>query len=78
MIFRPADLFGWREFLFQVGLRRGVRNGAVLVWLCCLIEGIIMLAAGGRLVTGLDHPIDKAHRPGALKEMLRQMKSGEA
>jgi hypothetical protein len=40
------------ELLFQAGLRRGVRNGVVLVWLCCLPgEGITMLAAGGRFVT---------------------------
>jgi len=42
-----------------------------------LANGEQGLLAGGRLVTGLDHPIDKAHRPGALKEMLRQMKSGK-
>jgi predicted TIM-barrel fold metal-dependent hydrolase len=42
-----------------------------------LASGDEGLLAGGRLVTGLDHPIDKAHRPGALKEMLRQMKSGK-
>lgn len=42
-----------------------------------LANGEEGLLAGGRLVTGLDHPIDKAHRPGALKEMLRQMKSGK-
>ena len=41
-----------------------------------LASGEAGLLAGGRLVIGLDHPIDKAHRPGALKEMLRQMKSG--
>lgn len=41
-----------------------------------LANGEEGLLAGGRLVTGLDHPIDKAHRPGALKEMLRNMKSG--
>ena len=41
-----------------------------------LASGEEGLLAGGRLVTGLDHPIDMAHRPGALKEMLRQMKSG--
>ncbi len=41
-----------------------------------LASGEEGLLAGGRLVIGLDHPIDKAHRPGALKEMLRQMKSG--
>jgi predicted TIM-barrel fold metal-dependent hydrolase len=41
-----------------------------------LANGEEGLLAGGRLVTGLDHPIDMAHRPGALKEMLRQMKSG--
>src|SRR5580693_5967791 len=40
-----------------------------------LANGEQGLLAGGRLVTGLDHPIDKAHRPGALKAMLRQMKS---
>ena len=42
-----------------------------------LANGEQGLLAGGRLVTGLDHPIDMAHRPGALKEMLRQMKSGK-
>jgi predicted TIM-barrel fold metal-dependent hydrolase len=42
-----------------------------------LANGEQGLLAGGRLVAGLDHPIDKAHRPGALKEMLRQMKSGK-
>jgi predicted TIM-barrel fold metal-dependent hydrolase len=42
-----------------------------------LANGEEGLLAGGRLVTGLDHPINKAHRPGALKEMLRQMKSGK-
>jgi predicted TIM-barrel fold metal-dependent hydrolase len=42
-----------------------------------LANGEEGLLAGGRLVTGLDHPIDMAHRPGALKEMLRQMKSGK-
>jgi predicted TIM-barrel fold metal-dependent hydrolase len=42
-----------------------------------LANGDEGLLAGGRLVTGIDHPIDKAHRPGALKEMLRQMKSGQ-
>jgi predicted TIM-barrel fold metal-dependent hydrolase len=42
-----------------------------------LASGDEGLLAAGRLVTGLDHPIDKAHRPGALKEMLRQMKSGQ-
>lgn len=42
-----------------------------------LANGEEGLLAGGRLVTGLDHPIDLAHRPGALKEMLRQMKSGK-
>lgn len=42
-----------------------------------LASGEQALLAGGRLVTGLDHPIDKAHRPGALKEMLRQMRSGK-
>jgi predicted TIM-barrel fold metal-dependent hydrolase len=42
-----------------------------------LANGEEGLLAGGRLVAGLDHPIDKAHRPGALKEMLRQMKSGK-
>jgi predicted TIM-barrel fold metal-dependent hydrolase len=42
-----------------------------------LASGEEGLLAAGRLVTGLDHPIDKAHRPGALKEMLRQMKSGQ-
>ena len=42
-----------------------------------LANGEQGLLAGGRLVTGLDHPIDKAHRPGALREMLRQMKSGK-
>src|SRR5215203_3909347 len=42
-----------------------------------LANGEEGLLAGGRLVAGLDHPIDKAHRPGALKEMLRQMKSGQ-
>lgn len=42
-----------------------------------LANGEEGLLAGGRLVTGLDHPIDKAHRPGALKEMLKQMKSGQ-
>src|SRR4051812_18868566 len=42
-----------------------------------LANGEEGLLAGGRLVTGLDHPIDKAHRPGALREMLRSMKSGK-
>ncbi len=42
-----------------------------------LANGDQGLLAGGRLVTGLDHPIDMAHRPGALKEMLRQMKTGQ-
>lgn len=42
-----------------------------------LANGEQALLAGSRIVTGLDHPIDKAHRPGALKEMLRQMKSGK-
>ena len=42
-----------------------------------LANGEQGLLAGGRLVTGLDHPIDTAHRPGALKEMLKQMKSGK-
>jgi predicted TIM-barrel fold metal-dependent hydrolase len=42
-----------------------------------LANGEQGLLAGGRLVVGLDHPIDKAHRPGALREMLRQMKSGK-
>ncbi|MCU1487768.1 MAG: amidohydrolase [Actinomycetia bacterium] len=42
-----------------------------------LANGEEGLLAGGRLVTGLDHPIDKAHRPGALREMLRSMKSGQ-
>ena len=41
-----------------------------------LANGEQGLLAGGRLVTGLDHPIDMAHRPGALKEMLRQMRTG--
>ncbi len=42
-----------------------------------LANGEQGLLAGGRLVTGLDHPIDTAHRPGALKEMLKQVKSGK-
>jgi predicted TIM-barrel fold metal-dependent hydrolase len=42
-----------------------------------LANGEEGLLAGGRLVTGLDHPIDMAHRPGALKTMLREMKSGK-
>ena len=42
-----------------------------------LANGEQGLLAGGRLVVGLDHPIDRAHRPGALREMLRQMKSGK-
>jgi len=42
-----------------------------------LANGEEGLLAGGRLVTGLDHPIDMAHRPGALKTMLREMKSGQ-
>lgn len=42
-----------------------------------LANGEQGLLAGGRLVTGLDHPIDMAHRPGALKELLRNMKSGQ-
>jgi predicted TIM-barrel fold metal-dependent hydrolase len=42
-----------------------------------LANGEQGLLAGGRLVTGLDHPIDMAHRPGALKTMLKQMKSGQ-
>ena len=42
-----------------------------------LANGEQGLLAGGRLVTGLDHPIDMAHQPGALKIMLREMKSGK-
>ena len=42
-----------------------------------LANGEQGLLAGGRLVTGLDHPIDMAHRPGALKTMLKEMKSGK-
>lgn len=41
-----------------------------------LANGEQGLLAGGRLVTGLDHPIDMAHRPGALKQMLHQMRTG--
>ena len=33
-----------------------------------LANGEQGLLAGGRLVTGLDHPIDMAHQPGALED----------
>jgi len=34
------------------------------------------LLAGGQVITSLDHDIDKAHAPGSLREVLRQMRSG--
>src|ERR1700691_4715495 len=42
-----------------------------------LANGEEGLLAGGRLATGLDHPIDLSRRPGAPKTMLREMKSGK-
>ena len=39
-------------------------------------DGKVGLLAGDRLVTSLDHELDKAHAPGSLREVLRQMRSG--
>src|SRR5580704_10278688 len=66
-IYEPADAV--TRYLPKEALDRAITT-------VTLANGEQGLLAGGRLVTGLDHPIDKAHRPGALKEMLRQMKSG--
>jgi predicted TIM-barrel fold metal-dependent hydrolase len=41
-----------------------------------LANGKVALLAGDRLVTSLDHKLDKAHAPGSLREVLRQMRSG--
>ena len=41
-----------------------------------LADGKVALLAGDRLVTSLDHELDKAHAPGSLREVLRQMRSG--
>jgi predicted TIM-barrel fold metal-dependent hydrolase len=67
-IYEPADAV--TRYLPKEALDRAITT-------VTLANGEQGLLAGGRLVTGLDHPIDKAHRPGALKEMLRQMKSGQ-
>jgi predicted TIM-barrel fold metal-dependent hydrolase len=67
-IYEPADAV--TRYLSKEQLGRAITP-------VTLANGEQGLLAGGRLVTGLDHPIDTAHRPGALKEMLRQMKSGK-
>jgi predicted TIM-barrel fold metal-dependent hydrolase len=67
-IYEPADAV--TRYLPKEALGRAITP-------VTLANGEQGLLAGGRLVTGLDHPIDMAHRPGALKEMLRQMKSGK-
>src|ERR1700712_2653745 len=67
-IYEPADAV--TRYLSKEQLGRAITP-------VTLANGEQGLLAGGRLVTGLDHPIDMAHRPGALKEMLRQMKSGK-
>jgi predicted TIM-barrel fold metal-dependent hydrolase len=67
-IYEPADAV--TRYLPKAMLNQAITT-------ITLASGDEGLLAGGRLVTGLDHPIDKAHRPGALKEMLRQMKSGK-
>ncbi len=67
-IYEPADAV--TRYLPEEALGRAITP-------VTLANGEQGLLAGGRLVTGLDHPIDMAHRPGALKEMLRQLKTSQ-